>query len=218
MNYGFQIIINCILSYLIGSISGSMVLGNLKGIDIRKMGSGNAGGTNAFRTVGPIFALGVIIIDILKGYISVIYISQLNFMNYSIIGSNEIMNIVCGISAVLGHVYPLYYNFKGGKGAGTLIGIIAALFPFKSLMYAILSWIIILIFTGYVGLGTIIAGITLALNAYVIFVGTEFSEYIYFAFLMAIFIVFTHRENILRMLNGNENKFEKIMIFKKFRK
>ena len=218
MNYGFQIIINCILSYLIGSISGSMVLGNLKGIDIRKMGSGNAGGTNAFRTVGPIFALGVIIIDILKGYISVIYISQLNFMNYSIIGSSEIMNIVCGISAVLGHVYPVYYNFKGGKGAGTLIGIIAALFPFKSLMYAILSWIIILIFTGYVGLGTIIAGITLALNAYVIFVGTEFSEYIYFAFLMAIFIVFTHRENILRMLNGNENKFEKIMIFKKFRK
>ena len=218
MNYGFQIIINCILSYLIGSISGSMVLGNLKGIDIRKMGSGNAGGTNAFRTVGPFFALGVIIIDILKGYISVIYISQLNFMNYSIIGSNEIMNIVCGISAVLGHVYPVYYNFKGGKGAGTLIGIIAALFPFKSLMYAILSWIIILIFTGYVGLGTIIAGITLALNAYVIFVGTEFSEYIYFAFLMAIFIIFTHRENILRMLNGNENKFEKIMIFKKFRK
>ncbi len=218
MNYGFQIIINCILSYLIGSISGSMVLGNLKGIDIRKMGSGNAGGTNAFRTVGPFFALGVIIIDILKGYISVIYISQLNFMNYSIIGLNEIMNITCGISAVLGHVYPLYYNFKGGKGAGTLIGIIAALFPFKSLMYAILSWIIILIFTGYVGLGTIIAGITLALNAYVIFVGTEFSEYIYFAFLMAIFIIFTHRENILRMLNGNENKFEKIMIFKKFRK
>ncbi len=218
MNYGFQIIINCILSYLIGSISGSMVLGNLKGIDIRKMGSGNAGGTNAFRTVGPIFALGVIIIDILKGYISVIYISQLNFLNYSIIGSSEIMNIICGISAVLGHVYPIYYNFKGGKGAGTLIGIIAALFPFKSLMYAILSWIIILIFTGYVGLGTIIAGITLALNAYVIFVGTEFSEYIYFAFLMAIFIVFTHRENILRMLNGNENKFEKIMIFKKFRK
>jgi glycerol-3-phosphate acyltransferase PlsY len=218
MDYGLQIIINCILSYLIGSISGSMVLGNLKGIDIRKMGSGNAGGTNAFRTVGPFFALGVIIIDILKGYISVIYISQLNFMNYSIIGLNEIMNITCGISAVLGHVYPLYYNFKGGKGAGTLIGIIAALFPFKSLMYAILSWIIILIFTGYVGLGTIIAGITLALNAYVIFVGTEFSEYIYFAFLMAIFIIFTHRENILRMLNGNENKFEKIMIFKKFSK
>ena len=134
MDYIFQITINCILSYLIGSISGSMVLGKLKGVDIRKMGSGNAGGTNAFRTVGPLFALGVIFIDILKGYISVIYISQLNFIYEPIINLNEIVNITCGISAVLGHVYPIYYNFKGGKGAGTLIGIIAALFPLKSLI------------------------------------------------------------------------------------
>ena len=215
MDYIVQIIINCILSYLIGSISGSMVLGKLKGVDIRKMGSGNAGGTNAFRTVGPLFALGVIFIDILKGYISVIYISQLNLMNAVSLSSNEVMNIACGISAVLGHVYPLYYNFKGGKGAGTLIGIIAALFPFKVLIYAVSSWIVVLVFTGYVGLGTIVAGITLAVNAYIIFSGTEFSEYIYFAISMALFIIFTHRTNIVRMLNGNENQFEKIMIIKK---
>ena len=215
MDYIVQIIINCILSYLIGSISGSMVLGKLKGVDIRKMGSGNAGGTNAFRTVGPLFALGVIFIDILKGYISVIYISQLNLMNAVSLSSNEVMNIACGISAVLGHVYPLYYNFKGGKGAGTLIGIIAALFPFKVLIYAVSSWIVVLVFTGYVGLGTIVAGITLAVNAYIIFSGTEFSEYIYFAISMALFIIFTHRTNIIRMLNGNENQFEKIMIIKK---
>ena len=215
MDYIVQIIINCILSYLIGSISGSMVLGKLKGVDIRKMGSGNAGGTNAFRTVGPLFALGVIFIDILKGYISVIYISQLNLMDAVNLSSNEVMNIACAISAVLGHVYPLYYNFKGGKGAGTLIGIIAALFPFKVLIYAVSSWIVVLVFTGYVGLGTIVAGITLAVNAYIIFSGTEFSEYIYFAISMALFIIFTHRTNIVRMLNGNENQFEKIMIIKK---
>ena len=215
MDYIVQIIINCILSYLIGSISGSMVLGKLKGVDIRKMGSGNAGGTNAFRTVGPLFALGVIFIDILKGYISVIYISQLNLMDAVNLSSNEVMNIACGMSAVLGHVYPLYYNFKGGKGAGTLIGIIAALFPFKVLIYAVSSWIVVLVFTGYVGLGTIVAGITLAVNAYIIFSGTEFSEYIYFAISMALFIIFTHRTNIIRMLNGNENQFEKIMIIKK---
>ena len=215
MDYIVQIIINCILSYLIGSISGSMVLGKLKGVDIRKMGSGNAGGTNAFRTVGPLFALGVIFIDILKGYISVIYISQLNLMDAVNLSSNEVMNIACAISAVLGHVYPLYYNFKGGKGAGTLIGIIAALFPFKVLIYAVSSWIVVLVFTGYVGLGTIVAGITLAVNAYIIFSGTEFSEYIYFAISMALFIIFTHRTNIIRMLNGNENQFEKIMIIKK---
>ena len=215
MDYIVQIIINCILSYLIGSISGSMVLGKLKGVDIRKMGSGNAGGTNAFRTVGPLFALGVIFIDILKGYISVIYISQLNLMDAVNLSSNEVMNIACGMSAVLGHVYPLYYNFKGGKGAGTLIGIIAALFPFKVLIYAVSSWIVVLVFTGYVGLGTIVAGITLAVNAYIIFSGTEFSEYIYFAISMALFIIFTHRTNIVRMINGNENQFEKIMIIKK---
>ena len=76
-----QIIINIIVSYLVGSISGSMVLGYLKGIDIRKMGSGNAGGTNAFRTVGAFFALGVIIIDILKGVIAVLFVSKFNFIN-----------------------------------------------------------------------------------------------------------------------------------------
>ena len=115
----------------------------------------------------------------------------------------------------LGHVFPVWINFKGGKGAGTLIGIIAALFPFKMLIYAVSSWILVLVFTGYVGLGTIVAGITLAVNTYIIFSGTEFSEYIYFAVSMALFIIFTHRTNIVRMLNGNENQFEKIMIIKK---
>ena len=124
-----QLIINIIFSYLIGSISGSMVLGKIKGVDIRSMGSGNAGGTNALRTVGLIFALGVIIIDILKGYIAVMYISQIYFIDNNNVFMNELMNIGCGIGAVLGHVYPIYYNFKGGKGAGTLIGVVAALFP-----------------------------------------------------------------------------------------
>ena len=124
-----QGIINILLSYLIGSISGSIVLGKLRGIDIRTMGSGNAGGTNAFRTVGAFFALGVIIVDIFKGVISVLFISQFNL---SINANIELITIGCAIAAVLGHVYPIYYKFKGGKGAGTLIGIIAVLFPFQT--------------------------------------------------------------------------------------
>ena len=152
-----QLICNIILSYLIGSISGSMVLGKLKGVDIRTMGSGNAGGTNAFRTIGPIFALGVIIIDILKGYIAVLYISQLLFIQSNNFYTIEIMNISCGMAAVIGHVYPIYYSFQGGKGAGTLIGIVAALFP-QCILYALLSWLCIIITTGYVGLATIVAG------------------------------------------------------------
>ncbi len=206
-----QEIINILLSYLIGSISGSMVLGYIKGIDIRKMGSGNAGGTNAFRTVGPVFALGVILIDILKGVVAVLLISKLSFISNLSFFSVEINEVFCAIAAVLGHVYPIYYNFKGGKGAGTLIGIIGVLFP-QCIIYALLSWLIILVTTGFVGLGTIIAGVVLSLSAF--FLGVNYI-YLIFSICMSLFIIFTHRSNIQRMLRGEENRFEKIMFFKK---
>ena len=208
-----QIIINIIVSYLVGSISGSMVLGYLKGIDIRKMGSGNAGGTNAFRTVGAFFALGVIIIDILKGVIAVLFVSKFNFINfYSLNVPIELNEVFCATAAVLGHVYPIYYNFKGGKGAGTLIGIIGVLFP-QCVIYALLSWVLTLTLTGFVGLGTMIAGITLSISAYLFSIPTI---YFYFSIAMSLFIIFTHRSNIKRMMNGTENQFEKIMLFKRF--
>ena len=208
-----QIILNIIISYLVGSISGSMILGYLKGIDIRKMGSGNAGGTNAFRTMGAQFALGVILIDIFKGVIAVLFVSKFNFINlYSFNISFELNEIFCAIAAVMGHVYPIYYNFKGGKGAGTLVGIIGVLFP-QCIMYALLSWFVTLILTGFVGLGTMIAGITLAISAYLFNVSTI---YFYFSIAMSLFIIFTHRSNIRRMVKGTENKFEKIMLFKRF--
>ena len=206
-----QEIINILLSYLIGSISGSMVLGYIKGIDIRKMGSGNAGGTNAFRTVGPVFALGVILIDIFKGVVAVLLISKLSFISNLSFFSVEINEVFCAIAAVLGHVYPIYYNFKGGKGAGTLIGIIGVLFP-QCIIYALLSWLIILVTTGFVGLGTIIAGVVLSLSAF--FLGVNYI-YLIFSICMSLFIIFTHRSNIQRMLRGEENRFEKIMFFKK---
>ena len=105
-----QIIINIILSYLLGSVSGSMILGKIKGVDIRTMGSGNAGGTNAFRSIGPLFALGVVIIDIAKGIISVLFISSLTFYSYIATDFYGIIQVLCGVAAVIGHVYPLYYN------------------------------------------------------------------------------------------------------------
>ena len=123
----------------------------------------------------------------------------------------ELIEVSCAIAAVLGHVYPIYYNFKGGKGAGTLIGIIGVLFP-QCILYELLSWILTLIFTGYVGLGTMIAGLVLSISAYLFNVSTI---YFYFSILMSFFIIFTHRSNIQRMLRGEENRFEKIMVFKK---
>lgn len=209
-----QIIINIILSYLIGSISGSMVLGKIRGIDIRTMGSGNAGGTNAFRTVGPLFALGVVIIDILKGIISVLIISNLSF--YISLDANvmQYIPVLCGFAAVMGHVYPLYYNFKGGKGAGTLIGVLGVLYPL-SIPYALSSWIIVLVLTGFVGLGTMIAGIVIVIISYLYYPNGLSSPFGMFSIIMAIFIIFTHRSNIVRMWQGKENQFKKIMLFNK---
>ena len=205
---GLEQIIRIILSYLIGSISGSMLMGKLRGVDIRTMGSGNAGGTNAFRTQGAIFALSVIVVDIAKGYVATFYISG-DF------GQGSLLGILCGIAAVLGHVYPVYYNFKGGKGAGTLVGILIGLYPF-GLLIAFSVWSFVLVLTGYVGLSTMLAGITFPMVIYVEnFMGGLNSTIGSFSIIMALFLVFTHRSNIGRMLQGSENRFEKVMIFKK---
>ena len=205
---GLEQIIRFILSYLIGSISGSMLMGKLRGIDIRTMGSGNAGGTNALRTQGAFFALSVIVVDIAKGYVATYYISG-DF------GQGSLLGILCGIAAVLGHVYPIYYKFKGGKGAGTLVGILIGLYPF-GLLIAFSVWLFILVLTGYVGLSTILAGISFPILIYVEnFRGGLNSSIGFFSIIMALFLVFTHRSNISRMLQGNENRFEKVMIFKK---
>ena len=209
-----QIIINIILSYLLGSISGSMILGKIKGVDIRTMGSGNAGGTNAFRSIGPLFALGVVMMNIVKGIISVLFISSLSFYSYISTDFYGTIQVLCGVAAVIGHVYPLYYNFKGGKGAGTLIGVVGVLFP-ESIVYALCSWILILIITGFVGLGTIIASIVLVLVTYFLYPEGLSSPFGILSILMALFIIFTHRSNIQRMLNGTENQFKKAMIFKR---
>ena len=211
-----ELIVKLILSYFLGSVSGSMLMGKLKRIDIREMGSGNAGGTNAFRTMGAFFALGVLFIDVLKGFISVKFISSLHLGG--ILTANtidiELVYIFCGIGAVLGHVYPIYYRFKGGKGVGTMVGVLTALFP----MYLIIGfpiWLMILVFTGYVGLSTITAVIILPICTIFYYeggLGTPFGIFTIFFFL---FIIFTHRSNIIRMLNGNENRFEKAMFFRK---
>ena len=203
-------IIRIILSYLIGSISGSMVIGKFKKVDIREMGSGNAGGTNAFRTQGTLFALGVIIIDIFKGFAATYYIG----MGFGDVSS---LSLICGFASVIGHIYPIYHQFKGGKGAGTLIGVLLAL-PLSGIVIPtlILIWLVILVVTGYVGLGTIITGISFPLYLY--FFSNQVPELMIFGMLCSILIIFTHRSNIIRMYRGDENQFEKIMILKKILK
>ena len=111
-------------------------------------------------------------------------------------------------------MYPIFHNFKGGKGAGTLVGIIIALFP-ECFIYILLIWLISLVFTGYVGLSTVLGGISLIIFTYFNYPLGLFSPFGYFTLLVGLFLIFTHRSNFKRMINGNENRFEKIMIFKR---
>jgi len=210
-----ELIVKLILSYLLGSVSGSMIMGKLKGVDIREMGSRNAGGTNAFRTQGALFASGVIIIDILKGFIPTKFISVINFpFLYSIGIDEKLLIILCGIAAIIGHVYPVYHRFRGGKGGGAAIGMILAIY-YPVLLISLFMWLLILLLTGFVGFGTIISSIMVVCTAYFFKVSINNPYFFPFSILLCFFIIYTHRSNIRRMLNGNENRFEKAMIFRK---
>ena len=199
MNKFFLIII---LSYLIGSISGSLLLGKIWNVDIRKHGSKSAGGTNALRTVGIVFALLTLVIDVAKGFIPTYLVGYYTYFN-----SYEMM--LGAVGAILGHVYPLYYKFNGGKGAATLLGALFALTP-HSIPYILAVWICSVLLSGYVGISTILASLTLFIYT-VIYLNIEFQI---FSLIVFIFIVCTHRKNLSRMWNGTENRFTNVMIFK----
>ena len=213
-----NIIICLVISYLIGSLSGSLILGKIKNIDVRKYGSGNAGGTNTFRIIGPLSAVIVTMIDILKGYIAVKYIPLFLLKN---INPNEynLTVILIAFVCILGHVYPLYFQFKGGKGVGTLLGTLPVILGWEYTAICLMIWIVTLLLSGFVGLASIIAGISLPIQ----YLYTE-SEYLslnispasIYCISIALFIIFTHRGNIKRMWEGNENRFDKLRIFNLF--
>ena len=209
-----NVLLNILISYLIGSISGSLILGKIKGVDIRELGSGNAGGTNAFRTQGFLFAFGVVLIDALKGFIAAEYISKLNLFGTDVQISTEFGILICGLTAVVGHVYPVYHGFKGGKGAGTAMGMLIALHPL-SLILAVSLWVIVLVLTGFVGLGTMIGASSIPVFLYTSGEVSQFVFYPILSIILALFIIFTHRSNIQRMVAGNENRFEQAMLIKR---
>jgi glycerol-3-phosphate acyltransferase PlsY len=199
--------IKFLLAYLLGSVSGSLLLGSLRGVDIRDSGSGNAGGTNAFRTQGLFFALGVVIIDIGKGALAAWWLPALQLPAIASSLPQSTLAIWCGCAAVLGHCYPLYHGFRGGKGAGTLVGVLAVVATW-SLLPMLFVWLIVLALSGYVGLATMAAGFGM-FAAILIQSDFQVSALSVFAGLMAIFLVFTHRSNIGKLRSGTEYRFER---------
>lgn len=197
-----------VLSYLIGSFPTSILVGKyLKGIDIRDYGSGNAGGTNVLRTLGWVAGISVILFDVAKGWVAAYYIAQFGYENGLI--SPLIVQILAGISSILGHVYTIFAKFKGGKGVGTAAGMLIAIYPL-ALLFCFSVFLLVAFSTKYVSLASMLAAITLPISLYLIEIYTEQPTspiQFYFAVLVALFIVFTHRSNIGRLLKGEENRF-----------
>lgn len=212
-----QLLLLLLLSYITGSIPTSIILGKtVKGIDIREHGSGNAGGTNVFRILGWKPALVVVVIDIFKGWLPPAIYATILFQGQPITNIG-IVQILCGFAAVLGHTYTIFAGFRGGKGIGTLAGMLLALFPI-ALPLCIIVFIITLILTGYVSLSSILATVALPIILLVlpIFgIQQSTSSLLIFALLVPLFAIFTHRSNIVRLRDGTENRFEKARIFKK---
>ena len=206
-------LVKVLLAYLLGSVSGSMVMGAFRHVDIRKSGSGNAGGTNAFRTQGFWFALGVVIIDIGKGALAAGLIPTLKVGLPVDAAVQAYLPLACGFAAVVGHCYPVWYGFRGGKGAATAVGALVVIEPLV-ILPMLLTWLVVLTITGWVGLGTMLAAISLVPAFFLL--GADAATVV-FGILLATFIVFMHRSNIRNMLNGNEYRFERARLKNWFR-
>jgi glycerol-3-phosphate acyltransferase PlsY len=192
-----------VAAYLIGSISGSLLLGRLRGVDIRTMGSGNAGGTNALRTQGLKFALGVMLIDVGKAALA----TSLGLYAQADPELALRTALACGVAAMLGHVWPVFHGFRGGKGVATIIGMLLVLWPML-LLPALAVFALVLTTTGYVGLGSILATASL-LPALWLLSPPPPPEWIVTSVLLAVFVLYTHRANLQRLRAGNEHRFEK---------
>jgi glycerol-3-phosphate acyltransferase PlsY len=207
--------------YLIGSLSGSLLLGRWRGVDIRASGSGNAGGTNALRTQGWWFALLVVLIDIGKGVLAVMLLPQ--WPGASSAALQSWLPVAAGLAAIAGHVWPLYFGFRGGKGMATLAGVAAVLMPGPG-MLVLLMWLLLLLMTGYVGLASIAAGVALPLILLLwhwhemhVFIAGQWPD-LTFALLAAVFVVWTHRSNIRRLRQGTEHRFERVRLLHRSRR
>lgn len=206
------LIVKVILSYLLGSVSGSLLIGRLRKVDIRAQGSGNAGGTNAFRTQGLLFALGVVIIDVGKGFIAAWLIPSLDLGAAPAGLEPGLLVMLCGLAAVIGHCYPVWHGFRGGKGAATAVGAIIIIEPWL-LLPLVITWLVTLIMTGYVGLSTVLAGFSLVPASWAM----NDNALMVFSAVLGLFLLFTHRENMRRLRAGEEYRFERVYLFSRKR-
>ena len=205
--------IKSLIAYLMGSVIGSLLLGRFLGVDIRQEGSGNAGGTNALRTRGWRFALGVVIIDVGKAVLAVGWLPglHLGWVGRDPTIDRQWLAVACATAVVIGHVYPVWHEFRGGKGAATLLGAIGVLSP-MSLVPVALVWLACVMLTGFVGLASMLG--TAALPLSTALTDTSNAALIAFGSFMTVFVAFTHRAKIDRMGRGIEIRALKVWLLR----
>ena len=208
-----ELALKILIAYLLGTLLGSLILGRLRGIDIRRMGSGNAGATNALRTQGKLFGFLVLLFDVGKGVFVIWWLPTAVLPGIGIDPnvSREWLSLVCGLAVIVGHVYPVWFGFRGGKGAATVFGVVGAVEP-RLLVPMLVSWLVVLVLTGYVGLATMLAGVALVAAVYVF--EPHNVPLLCFCAVVAAFVVFTHRSNIARMRAGDENRVRRLWLFR----
>ena len=207
--------IRIVVAYLCGSLMGGLIVGKLHGgVDIRTQGSG----TNALRTQGKWFALWVMLIDVGKGVFAVLVVPfvPIPFLHPATeaVLSPEWVSALCGVAVIVGHVYPVFFGFRGGKGVATYIGALAFLAP-VALLVGLGGWLLTLILSGFVGLSSIVAA--WVVPVYLAFTVGFKAPSFWFALPIAFFILYTHRTNIARMRAGDEHRFERVMLLRRKR-
>ncbi len=198
------LLICTLFAYLIGSIPFGLLLAKTRGKDIRTLGSGNIGATNVLRCLGKPLGITCFVLDVLKGYIpACLFPLLLNSLKPDAVGPS--IGILFGAFAILGHNFPVFLKFKGGKGVATSAGVLLGVAPL-AVGLGILTWAIVFFISGYVSLGSIIASIVVILTSWAGNYGLVTAIALT---LLSTLTIYRHRSNIQRLLAGTENKFQK---------
>lgn len=196
-------IVGVIIAYLAGSIPSAYLAGKLRGIDLRQHGSGNLGATNVVRVLGPRIGAVVFVVDLLKGFLPVYFLPR-----YTETLRPELWALVYGVAAILGHVKPIFLLWKGGgKGVATASGVFLAL-AFVPMLIAEVAWIGVFYFTRYVSLASLVGAAVLPIAILALYREPQSPVFIA-SVIIALFVFWTHRENIGRLRRGEEHKFVK---------
>lgn len=221
-----RLVLIAIISYLIGSIPTAVLISKrFFGFDIREKGSGNMGSTNAFRILGVKWGIVVQLVDLLKGVAAVFLIAQMfgggemPFVNRTPFEDITVLKIIAGVCAVIGHIWSVFVNFRGGKGINTAVGMLIGVAPVE-VGIIFLVFLLTVSASGYISLGSILAAIalptTMALRYNVWHVNIQgYHTLIFFLIGLSLLVLYTHRTNIQRLLAGNENRFQKLWLFRR---